>query len=104
MAAPEVREELQPLLASAARTDQFLTDRGMSLSQKGRDSFLSAVVGEFLEATKTLQRRGSGDWGPDRHEAHLAPADHSLAVLQKGVPHTPLGKPKGLGTSAPTTT
>ncbi len=60
MEAPEVREELHPLLARDARTDQFLTDRGMSLSQKGRDSFLSAVVGEFLEATKTLQRRGSG--------------------------------------------
>jgi hypothetical protein len=104
MEAPEVREELHPLLARDARTDQFLIDRGMSLSQKGRDSFLSAVIGEFLEATQTLQRRASGDWGPDGHEAKLAPADNSLAVIQKGVSNTPLGKAGVRGTSALTAT
>jgi hypothetical protein len=83
MQAPEVREELHPLLAREARTDQFLTDRGVVLSQQGQNSFLSAVLGEFLEATNTLQRRAGGDWGPDQREAKLAPADHSLAVVQK---------------------
>jgi integrase len=100
MRAPEVREELHPLLAREARTEQFLTDRGLALSQQGRDSFLSAVFGEFLEATKTLQRRAGGDWGPDQREAKLAPADHSLSVIQKGVADTLLGKAKVRGTSA----
>jgi hypothetical protein len=98
--APEVREELHPLLARDARTDQFLADRGVVLSQQGRDSFLSAVFGEFLEATKTLRRRASGDWGPDQHEAKLSPAGHSLAVIKKGAPSTPLGKAGVRGTSA----
>src|SRR5215470_13147190 len=57
--APDVREELHPLLVRDARTDQFLTDRGVVLSHQGRDSFLSAVLGEFPEATKTLQRRAT---------------------------------------------
>src|SRR5258707_79893 len=76
----------------------------MSLSQKGRDSFLSAGVGEVLEATKTLQRPGRGDWGPDRHQANLGPADHSLAGIQKGVPTNPCGKARVRGTSALTAT
>src|SRR5260370_42041283 len=75
--APEVREELHPLLARDARTDQFLTDRGVVLSQQGRDSFLSAVLGEFLEGQKTLQRRASGGWGADKREARLDPAERS---------------------------
>jgi integrase len=70
------------------------------LSQQGQDSFLSAVVGEFLEATKTLQRRAGGDWGLDQHEAKLAPVDDSLAVIKKGVRNTPLGKARVRGTSA----
>ena len=97
MHAPEVREELHPLLAREARTDQFLTDRGVVLSQQGQDSFLSAVFAEFLEATKTLQRRASGDWGPDQREAKLAPADQTLAFMQKGVRNA---KARVRGTSA----
>jgi integrase len=97
MQAPEVREELHPLLAREARTDQFLIDRGVVLSQQGQDGFLSAVIGEFLEATKTLQRRAGGDWGPDQREAKLAPGDQTLAFIQKGVPNATA---KVRGTSA----
>lgn len=81
--ASDVREELHPMLVRDARIDQFLADRGVTLSQRARDSLLSAVIGQFLAATKTLQRRASGDWGPDPHETSLAPADHSLALTRK---------------------
>jgi integrase len=70
---PEVREELYPLLARGARTDKFLADRGTVLTEAGRDAFLSGVLWEFLAATKTLERRAGGDWGPDKHLNRLAP-------------------------------
>jgi integrase len=73
MQTPEVREELHPLLAHDAQTDKFLTDRGVVLTEAGRDAFLSAVLREFLTATKTLERRASGDWGRDKNLDKLAP-------------------------------
>jgi integrase len=104
MQAPEVRDELHPALARETRTDQFLTDRGVVLTEAGRNAFLFAVLREFLEATKTLQRRAGGDWGRDKHLDKLAPVDRSLAVIRKGIPNTPLGKARVRGTSALTAT
>jgi integrase len=60
---PEVLEAIE----IGAHTERFLTDRGLALSPDSKRVFLSAVTREFLNATKTLQRRASGDWGPDRH-------------------------------------
>jgi integrase len=39
------------------------------------------VAHEYLEAASTLQRRASGDWGTDKHEAELAPSQ-PLAALR----------------------
>ncbi len=67
----------QPEVLSAidteARASQFLTDRGVALMHAGRTSFLSAVAGEFLRATETLERRAGGDWSEDKHLDQLAP-------------------------------
>lgn len=80
MQAPEVREELHPLLAREARTDEFLADRGAVLSQQGRGSFLSAVLGGFLEATKTSPAPRQRELGADAHATNLAPADHKTIL------------------------
>src|SRR5258706_107386 len=63
-----------------AGTSQFLTDRGIALTEPGRTSFLSAVVGQFLAATEILERRARGDWGPDKHEAELLLVDPKTAT------------------------
>jgi integrase len=75
---PEVLSEV----ATLARADQFLTDRGMALSQAGRTRFLASLVREFLAATAILERRARGDWGPDKHAETLLPSQ-------------PLGSPNG---------
>jgi hypothetical protein len=67
---PEVLSEV----ATLARADQFLTDRGIALTQAGRTRFLSALVKQFFAATALLERRARGDWGPDKHLAQLAPS------------------------------
>jgi hypothetical protein len=77
---PETREVDfdDPEVLSAIDTEtcasQFLTDRGIALTQAGRTSFLSAVAKEFLAATELLARRARGDWGPDQHLDQLAPS------------------------------
>jgi integrase len=67
---PEVLE----IFDTETRASQFLTDRGVVLTEAGRTSFLFAVAREFLAATKTLERRARGDWGPDQHLDQLAPS------------------------------
>jgi integrase len=76
---PEVLSEV----ATQARASQFLTDRGIALSQAGRTRFLASLIREFLAATSLLERRARGDWGPDKHLDQLAPANHSLAAIQR---------------------
>jgi integrase len=77
---PEIREadfddpEVLGVTETEAKASQFLTDGGIALTQAGRTRFLSALVREFLAATKTLERRARGDWGPDRHLDQLAPS------------------------------
>jgi hypothetical protein len=66
---PEVLSEIDTL----GRASQFLTDRGIALTQAGRTRFLSSVVREFFAATKLLQRRARGDWSVDKHLDQLAP-------------------------------
>jgi integrase len=56
-----------------ARASQFLTDRGIALTQAGRAMFLSAVVREFLTATETLERYARGDRSRDQHLDQLEP-------------------------------
>jgi hypothetical protein len=75
----EAAAELHPALAAEARADRFLTDRGVVLPKQGQAAFFSALAKEFVEATKTLQRRAGGDWGPDHHEAELAPSQRLAA-------------------------
>jgi len=64
--------EVLRIFDAGTRASQFLTDRGVSLTEAARTSFLFAVAREFLAATKTLERRASGDWSEDKHLDQLA--------------------------------
>jgi integrase len=83
-----------------ARTNQFLTDRGIALTQAGRTSFLSAVVGQFLAATEILERRARGDWGTDKHEAELAPYQPLATNGANGSSTSPQLRHAATGTTA----
>jgi integrase len=85
---PEVLSEVDTL----ARASQFLTDRGVALTPAGRTIFLSAVVREFLEATKTLERAAGGDRGRDHHLDQLEPSP--LSTLGPAVATSP-SRPNG---------
>jgi integrase len=54
-----------------AHLRRFLLDKGLCLSVPGRAAFTQAAAREFVEATKLLERRAGGDWGPDGHEAEF---------------------------------
>jgi integrase len=65
--APEVRQEIHPVLADEARTAQFLASKGEVLTSAAMTLFLDEVLHEFLAATARLQRIASRDYSPDQH-------------------------------------
>jgi hypothetical protein len=100
MQAPEVRVELYPLLAREARTDQFLTDRGVVLSQQGK----TAACPRCLESFWRPQRRSrrAGGIGGRTSVRPSSPQQPKLwAFIQKGVSNA---KAEVRGTSALTAT
>ena len=52
--APEVREQIHPLLADEAKTAQFLASKGEAMTPTAMRIFLDALLREFLEATCLL--------------------------------------------------
>jgi integrase len=79
--------EVLSAIETEARAERFLTDRGLALSPDSKRVFLSAVAKEFLNATETLQRWASGDWGLDRHLESLPEAGQvSLPSASRGRP------------------
>jgi len=77
---PEVLSEVY----THARASQFLTDRGIALTQAGRTRFLSALVREFLAAIELLERRARGGLGPDQHLEELAPPSALASLAATG--------------------
>jgi hypothetical protein len=65
--APEVREEIHPVLADEAKTAQFLASKGEVLTPAAMTLFLDAVLSDFLAATDLLERRAKRDYGADQH-------------------------------------
>jgi hypothetical protein len=63
----EVHKELHPLLADEAKTAQFLASRWEVLTPAAMESFLDAVLWEYLHATRLLSRWATGDYAPDQH-------------------------------------
>jgi hypothetical protein len=63
----EVRQEIHPRLADEAKTAQFLAGKGEVLTSAATESFLDAVLHEFLHATDFFVTQGNGDYSPDQH-------------------------------------
>jgi len=54
--APEVREQIHPLLADEAKTAQFLASKGEAMTPTAMRIFLDARLREFLEALLGVER------------------------------------------------
>jgi integrase len=63
---PEVRGGIRPAMAEEARADQFLADRGISLTPEAYDLFIDCVLEEYVAGVLLLKRRAGGDYRPDR--------------------------------------
>jgi hypothetical protein len=63
---PEVRNGIRPGMAEEARVDQFLADRGISLTSEAYDLFIDCVLPEYVHAVQLLERRARGDFAKDR--------------------------------------
>jgi hypothetical protein len=61
----EVRNGIRPTMAKEARTDQFLADRALSLTEDSYNSFLDCVLDEYIAGTLLLERRAEGDYSSD---------------------------------------
>ena len=78
---PEVREGVRSVIAKETKADQFLTNKGLSLSDDAYRLFLDCVLDEFVAAVLLLEKRAGGDYSPDARLAtfpkfEAAPAQH----------------------------
>jgi integrase len=87
---PAVREDVHPMLATEARTAQFLANRGESLSAAGNEVFLDWVMENFFHACALLERRARGDWSPDPR-----PQAFPAVTLVETPKRSPTKKPVG---------
>lgn len=83
---PEVRAGARPAFAKEAKADQFLADRGMTLTPRAHDLFVDCVIDEYVKAVDTIQRRAEGDYSADAHLKELpefspAPQRHKTTAL-----------------------
>jgi hypothetical protein len=70
---PSVRPAVRAIIANYAHTDQFLTDKGLTLSEAACDLFLHCVHLEFIAATDRLRQLASGDYTPDQRPQRFPP-------------------------------
>jgi integrase len=62
---PEVRDGIRPAMAKEARVDQFLTDKGLSLTDDAYKLLLDSILSEYAAGVLLLERRARGDFSPD---------------------------------------
>jgi integrase len=62
---PEVRDGIRPAMAKEARADQFLADRGLSLTDEAYNLFLDYVLEEYMAVALRLERMARGDFSTD---------------------------------------
>jgi integrase len=68
-------EDIRPLLAKEAKADQFLADRGLSLTDDAYRLFLDCLLGLFMEAVLLLKRRALTDYSEDERLKQLPKFD-----------------------------
>lgn len=65
----EVQDGIRPVIAKETKVDQFLANRGISLTDQAYGLFLNCVLDEFVAAVLLLERRAGGDYSPDERLA-----------------------------------
>ena len=85
---PAVRAGIRPIVAKEAQTDQFLANRGLSLTPDAYNLFVDYVLEELVKALLLLERRADGDYSTDTHVEEL-PVFKSKPKTQKHVGLTP---------------
>jgi len=63
----ETRREAHPIIADAAKTAQFLANKGEVLTPAAMALFLDGVLSEFVQTTNLLNRKANGDYSEDQH-------------------------------------
>src|SRR6516225_8263457 len=61
----EVRDGIRPAIAKEAKVDQFLADKGLTLTQESHDLFVNYVLEEYVAAVLQMERRAKGDYSRD---------------------------------------
>jgi integrase len=61
----QVRDGIRPALAKEAKLDQFLADKGLSLTQESYELFVDDVLEEYVAAVLQMERRAKGDYSQD---------------------------------------
>ena len=71
MRLPEVRTGIRADIAKEARADQFLANKGLSLTSTAYNLFLDGVLDAYLAAVLLLERRAKGDYSVDERLKEL---------------------------------
>jgi integrase len=76
---PVVKRRIRATLSSLARVPQFLTIKGITLTEEAINHFLDTLHGDFLTAVGTLRRRSGGDYSPDKTPLKFPHFEHRKA-------------------------
>jgi integrase len=74
-----VKRRMRDTLSAKAEAPQFLTWKGITLSEEASNQFLDALHGDFLTAIGTLRRRSTGDYTPDKTPSKFPRFEHQKA-------------------------
>ncbi|WP_160310414.1 hypothetical protein [Microvirga vignae] len=76
---PVVKRRIRETLSSLAEVPQFLTFKGITLTDEASAQFLDALHGDFVTAIGTLRRRSIGDYSPDKTPLKFPQFEHRKA-------------------------
>jgi hypothetical protein len=76
---PVVKRRIRETLSSLAEAPQFLTFKGITLTDEASAQFLDALHGDFVTAIGTLRRRSIGDYSPDKTPSKFPQYEHRKA-------------------------
>jgi hypothetical protein len=83
--APEVRDEVRPVIVELARVASFLLSAGFSLDDNAYKLFTNAVSDLLLGAFCVLEKRADGDFTPDETPKQFPAFDDGAAKRAEGL-------------------
>jgi hypothetical protein len=83
---PEVREGIRPKIADYGYTAQFLSSRGIALTNEAQTRFLDCVVDNYIEALSLLERRARNDYSPDELPSGFPSSPDAIKSVRPDTP------------------